>query len=142
MLYTFRFEGKKYAYDSTCGTIMQPNTLQFKMMGAIQPPLTRICPTSLRYELAKFDSMDVEETYDEIYSLFEQGVLYAEDDGCIRIMTDGDFAFSSAGLMAAALGEAFSKIEGDIRFEALGKDAAAAEKIADDVAARLGKALV
>ena len=141
MLYTFRFEGKKYAYDSTSGAIMQPSALEFKMLGAIQPPLTRACPTSLRYELAKFDSLDVEETYDGIYALFEKKVLYVEDDGCVRVMTDGEYAFPSEGLMAAALEQVFSKAEGDICFEAVGKDAEPARKIASKIAERLGKTL-
>lgn len=141
MLYTFRFEGKKYAYDSASGAIMQPTALEFKMLGAIQPPLTRACPTSLRYELAKFDSLDVEETYDGIYALFEKKVLYVEDTGCIRVMTEGEYAFPSAGLMSAALEGVFSKAEGDIRFEATGKDAVTARKIASEVAARFGKTL-
>lgn len=141
MLYTFRFEGRKYAYDSTSGAIIQPSTLEFKMLAAIQPPLTRTCPTSLRYELAKFDSLDVEETYDGIHALFEKKILYVEDDGYIRVMTEGEYAFPSAGLMAAALGEAFAKAEGDIRFEALGKENESARKIASEVAARFGKVL-
>ena len=142
MLYTFRFEGKKYAYDSASGAVMQPTTLQFKMLGAIVPPLTPACPTSLRYELAKFDSNDVEDTYDDIYALAKQGVLYAEEDGCIRAMTEGDFAFPSIGLMITALTEAFMKAEGDIHFEALGKDADKAQSVAVEIASRLGRTLV
>ena len=141
MLYTFRFEGKKYAYDSVSGAVIRPDTLQFKMLNAIQPPLTRSCPTSLRYELAKFDSMDVEETYDGIYKLFQEHILYVEDDGFVRVMTEGDYAFPSVGLMTAALSEAFSCTNENIRFEALGKDAENASKIAAQVAARFGKTL-
>ena len=139
MLYTFRFEGKKYAYDSASGAIVQPSALEFKMIGAIQPPLTKNCPTSLRYELAKYDSLDVEKTYEGIYALFEAGVLYIPEDGTVRVRTEGEYAFGSTALMAAALGEAFVKIDGAIRFEALGANADEAKKIADEVAARLGK---
>ncbi len=140
MLYTFRFEGKKYAYDSASGAIMQPTALEFKMMGAIQPPLTALCPTSLRYELAKFDSMDVEETYDGIYALARRDILYKEDDGCIRVNTEGEFSFSSVGLMTAALSEAMGNCtEAVIRFEALGKDAELAKKTAAEVASHLEK---
>ena len=139
MLFTFRFEGKKYAYDSVTGAIIQPSALEFKMFGAIQLPLTRSCPTGLRYELAKFDSMDVEETYNGIYAQFEAGVLYGTEDGVVRVRTEGDNSFASTALMAAALGEAFSKVDGDIQFEALGQNAEDAQKVACEVAARLGK---
>ena len=141
MLYTFRFEGKKYAYDSVSGAIIRPSTLEFKMLGAIQPPLTRSCPTSLRYELAKFDSLDVEATYNGLYALFEKKIFFGAEDGYVRVMTDGEFAFPSEGLMIAALSEAFSKVDGSIGFEALGKDAENATKIAASVAARFGKSL-
>ena len=141
MLFTFRFEGKKYAYDSTSGAIMQPSALEFKMMGAIQPPLTKNCPTSLRYELAKYDSMDVEETYGGIYALFEAGVLYIPEDGTIRVCTDGEYAFGSTALIATALTEAFAKVDGVISFKALGQNAESAEKVAAEIAARLGKQL-
>ena len=142
MLYTFRFEGKKYAYDSVSGAIMRPTTLEFKMFSAIQTPLTRSCPTSLRYELAKFDSLDVEATYNNIYSLFEKKAFFAEEDGYIRIMTEGEYAFPSTALMTAALSEAFSQATGNVCFEALGKDAESASKIATEVAARFGKTLI
>ena len=141
MLYTFRFEGKKYAYDSASGAIIRPDALQFKMLNAIQTPLTRSCPTSLRYELAKFDSMDVEETYDGIYALSQKNILFAAEDNCIRVMTDGDFAFSSNTLMAAALSEAFATAKTPITFEALGQNAQEAKTIAAEVAARFGKTL-
>ena len=138
MLLTFRFEGKKYAYDSVSGAVIQPDALGFKMMGAIVPPLTPVCPTSLRYELAKFDSLDVEEAYNEIYALCAQKVLYCEEDNVIRIKTEGEHSFFSPALIAAALGEAFAKLDGAVRFD--GNDAA--KDIASEVASRLGKDLI
>ena len=90
MLYTLKYAGKKYAYDSASGALIQLNALQFKMLGAILPPLTAVCPTSLRYELAKFDSMDVEEAYDYIYSLFKDGLIYSEGNGTVKIKTAGE----------------------------------------------------
>lgn len=137
MLLTFRYEGKKYAYDSVSGAVIQPDALGYKMMGAIVPPLTPVCPTSLRYELAKFDSMDVEEAYNEIYALFTKGVLYCAEDNVVRVKTEGENSFAAPGLIAAALGEVFAKIDGDIRFEGSGE----AKSIATEVAARLGKTL-
>lgn len=140
MLCTFRFEGKKYAYDSVSGAVIQPSALVYKMMGAILPPLTPACPTSLRYELAKFDSLDVEEAYNEIYSLFRDGILYCPENGAVRIRTEGEYAFASSGLIAAALNEAFAKSDSTIRFEVSGKNAEATA-IAKEVASRLGKTI-
>ena len=142
MLYTFRFEGKKYAYDSASGAIFRPDALQFKMLNAIQLPLLPSCPTSLRYELAKFDSMDVESTYDSIYALAKKNVLFVAEDGAIRVMTEGEFAFPSPALMAAALAEAFAGAANPIRFEVIGSGVESAKTVAAETAARLGKAIV
>ena len=141
MLYTFRFEGKKYAYDSVSGAIVQPSALEYKMMGAILPPLTPVCPTSLRYELAKYDSLDVGEAYDAIYGLFEKGVLYCPEDGTVRIRTEGDYAFTSPSLIATALNEAFAKLNSPIAFEIVGNNANEVRSIAKEAATRLGKTI-
>ena len=80
MLYTLKSAGKKYAYDSSSGAVIQLNALQFKMLGAIVPPLTPVCPTSLRYELAKFDSMDVAEAYGQIYEQVWNEAAYGSEN--------------------------------------------------------------
>ena len=141
MLYTFRFEGKKYAYDSVSGAIVQPSALEYKMMGAILPPLTPACPTSLRYELAKYDSLDVEEAYNAIYALAKADVLYCTEDGTIRICTEGEYAFTSPALISAALNEAFSKIDSTVTFAVVGGQVEETTALAKEVASRLGKSI-
>lgn len=120
MLYTLRSAGKKYAYDSASGAVIQLNALQFKMLGAIVPPLTQVCPTSLRYELAKFDSMDVEEAYEAVYSLACDGLIYKEDDGKISIITEGDNACPDVAIAGELLGLAFADAPAEVGFEIIG----------------------
>ena len=120
MLYTLKSAGKKYAYDSASGAVIQLNALQHKMLGAIVPPLTAVCPTSLRYELAKFDSMDVEETYESIYALACEGLLYRQDDGTIRIATEGEIACTDVALAGELLNLAFTGAPSEVKFEVLG----------------------
>ena len=55
------------------------SALAYKMLGLLEPPLTPECPAALRYDLAKYDSQDVDEAYDELYALSESGVLFSED---------------------------------------------------------------
>lgn len=141
MLYTFRFEGKKYAYDSVSGAVIQPGALTYKMFGAILPPLTPTCPTSLRYELAKFDSLDVEEAYNEIYELFLSHTLYCPEDGAVRIRTEGEHSFSSSGLIATALNEAFANAQSPISLEILGDNKEEILSLAQEIALRSGKAI-
>ena len=120
MLYTVRSAGKKYAYDSASGAVIQLNALQFKMLGAIVPPLTAVCPTSLRYELAKFDSMDVEEAYGQIYELATSGLIYNEDDGKIRIATEGENACTDTALAGELIALAFANAPAEFSFEVVG----------------------
>ena len=132
MIYTVKSEGKKYAYDSASGAVLALNNLQYKMMGAIVPPISPASLTSLRYELAKFDSNDISDAFDAIYELAQAGILYAEDDGVIRLMASGEYACPSEAVASALLTKAFEgkseatfvTVDGD--FSAAAKKAAEA----------------
>lgn len=143
MLYTLKSSGKKYAYDSTSGAVIQLNALQFKMLGAIVPPLTQVCPTSLRYELAKFDSMDVEEAYEYIYSLSCDGLIYKEDDGKVRIVTEGENACADLALAGELIALAFADAPAEFGFEVIGNALNDDLKtIAAGEAVKLGKKII
>ena len=77
------------------------------MLSAIVPPISQASLTSLRYELAKFDSGEVSEAFDDIYSLAKEGVLYAKEDGKIRLKASGDYACENETLASALLTLAF-----------------------------------
>ena len=101
MLILFRHNAKKYAYDTVSGALVPLTALAKRMLEAIEPPLGAVCPTALRYELAKYDSADVEETYAEIYEKHANGMLFLPEDGSLRAPdTDADTA--RAALIAAA----------------------------------------
>ncbi|MBE6662505.1 MAG: hypothetical protein E7606_04405 [Ruminococcaceae bacterium] len=107
MLYTVKNEGKKYAYDSTSGAVLPLNNLKFKMLNAIIPPISQASLTSLRYELAKFDSGEVSDVFNEILTLAKDGVIYAAEDGTVRLAASGDYACESEALAAVLLTLAF-----------------------------------
>lgn len=107
MLYTIKTDGKKYAYDSASGAVLSLNNLQYKMLGAIVPPISPASLTSVRYELAKFDSGDIADAFDSIYALAKLGVLYAEDDGVIRLVASGEYACPSESVASELLSKAF-----------------------------------
>ncbi len=139
MVYTLKFEGKKYAYDSATGAVVTLSSLQFKMMEALEPPLEPLCPTSLRYELAKYDSNDVSDAYDSILEFANNGLLYGNDDGIIRLMCDGEYAPVSEQLLIELLNKAFSACDNDVRFLAIGTQTDRANEIAKQVTERLNK---
>ena len=143
MLYTLKSSGKKYAYDSTSGAVIQLNALQFKMLGAIVPPLTAVCPTSLRYELAKFDSMDVEEAYDYIYSLSCEGLIYKEGDSKVRIITEGENACPDITVAGELIALAFADAPAEFSIEVIGNALSDDIKtIAAGEATKLGKKII
>ena len=121
MLVLFRYKAKKYAYDTVCGSLSVLTALEHRMLEAITPPMTPVCPTALRYELAKYDSADVEENYDALYEKAANGVIFAADDGTLRV-PDTDEETARAAVLAAA-----EKLTAPVRI--LGKNAALAREI-------------
>ncbi len=126
MVYTLKFEGKKYAYDSATGAVVALSSLLYKMIEALEPPLEPICPTSLRYELAKYDSNDVSDAYDSILEYAKDGLLYGKEDGIIRLMCDN----INEQLAAELLSKAFSTCNGEIKFLAVGEQTEWAKQLA------------
>ena len=102
MLILFRHNARKYAYDTVCGSLTVLTALEFRMLEAICPPMEALCPTALRYELAKYDSADVEESYDALYKKYADGLLFAPENGCLTSPQTDDEALARAALSAAA----------------------------------------
>ncbi len=101
MLILFKHNAKKYAYDTVCGSLSVLSALEFRMLEAIQPPMEPSCPTALRYELAKYDSADVEESYDALYERAVGGEIFVPENGML-CAPQGDEALVRAALLAAA----------------------------------------
>lgn len=101
MLILFRHNAKKFAYDTASGSLTQLSALTWRMLEAVRPPLGPICPTALRYELAKYDSDDVEKAYETIYQRFTDGMLFASESGVLT-PPDTDEETARAALLAAA----------------------------------------
>lgn len=100
MLTLFRFGGHKYAFDTAAGTLTALSALEYRMLEAITPPMEPVCPTALRYELAKYSSDAVEEAYDNLYEKAANGVIFAPETGTVRL-PDCDEALLRAALAAA-----------------------------------------
>ena len=101
MLVLFRHSNKKYAYDTVAGSLSAVGALEFRMLEALTPPMPPVCPTALRYELAKYSSDAVEESYDSLYEKAVNGVIFVPDDGFLRA-PEADEETTRAALIAAA----------------------------------------
>ena len=101
MLHCWKSGKQKIAYDTASGAVISLTSLKYKMLQAITPPLSPMCPSSLRYELAKFDSADVEEAYTEIYALYTRGILFAQaDNASAKICIGGEYGLHDADDLA------------------------------------------
>lgn len=79
MVHSFKFGGQRIAYDSVSGAVIPLSELAFKMLDYIELPMQKDCPSALRYDLAKFDSAAISDTYDEMYALYREGKLFADN---------------------------------------------------------------
>lgn len=78
-VHTFKCCGQRIALDVPSGAVHVLSELAFEMLGRIAPPLAPECPVSLRYQLAKYESSEVSEAYNELFSLYKEGELFSED---------------------------------------------------------------
>ena len=79
MLHYFKQGTERIALDSASGAVHVLSALAYKMLPYMNDPPEKDCPSALRYELAKYDSADIEEAYSELYSLYENGTLFSKD---------------------------------------------------------------
>lgn len=84
MHHYFIENGKRYLYDTVCGGICEVTRLQKEMLPYIQRlerPLPAVCPTTLRYSLAKYEVSAINEAYDSIMVLIDDGKITVDDEG-------------------------------------------------------------
>ncbi len=86
MVHSFKLGGHRWAYDSGSKKLHILDELAFKMLDYIELPMPKDCPSALRYDLAKYDSAAIDDTYAELYRLYTEGSLYSDDktsDGAV-----------------------------------------------------------
>lgn len=84
MHHYFIENGKRYLYDTVCGGICEVSRLQKEMLPYVQQlerPLPDLCPTTLRYSLAKYEVSAINEAYDSIMELIADGMITVDDEG-------------------------------------------------------------
>ena len=101
MIHYWKSDKQKLVYDTASGAIVSLTSLEYKMIQAITPPLSPVCPSSLRYELAKYDSADVEEAYTRIYTLYQEGILFADNaEGSVFLRIGESYGLTEANTVA------------------------------------------
>ena len=83
MVHSFKYGGYRFAYDTVSGTLFRFDELTYKMLDYIGLPMPVDCPSALRYDLAKYDSMAIDDAYDALYALSKEGKIFVPEM-CIR----------------------------------------------------------
>lgn len=91
MVHLFTQGGHYIALDSASGAVHVLTELSYKVLQYLKPPLSPRCPTSLRYNLAKFSADDVTAAYEELYELYKEGMLFSEDVKIANVTPDAKY---------------------------------------------------
>ncbi|MBO5575122.1 MAG: thioether cross-link-forming SCIFF peptide maturase [Ruminococcus sp.] len=81
MIHKYKLAGHNVLLDVNSGGVHIVDDLTYDIIDNIQLPLEEKCPQSIIDKLSKIYSTDeINECYDEIYSLYKDKILFSEDD--------------------------------------------------------------
>lgn len=78
MLHTFKIYGQRFAIDKKSLAIHMLSELQFDMLRYVNLPFEDACPSSLRYDLAKYESTKISDAYMHLKKLYDDKVLFCD----------------------------------------------------------------
>ena len=80
MLHKYFLNGYYIALDVNSGAVFSLDACTYEMLDFIVPPLKSACPDCVIQALiSKFPLIEITESYDELYNLYLDGVLYSAD---------------------------------------------------------------
>jgi len=80
MIHKYTQTGLNIVLDVNSGAVHVLDRLAYRILDFLRPPLGRQPPASLKTALEKeYPAADIAEAYAELYTLFEEGQLFAED---------------------------------------------------------------
>ena len=120
MLILLKHDTKKYAYDTKSGAAIPLSSLQYKVAENLELPLKPVCPTALRYQLAKYDSNDVKRAYSFLYELYESKIINEDTDNKANLLLSGEYSIASVELAKEIIHAVRERVE-DVKIELLGE---------------------
>ena len=85
MIYRFKFYGKYFAFDTKSCTVHNLTELQYDMLTYLRFPLETEFPSTLRYDLAKYESSLLKEAYFVFKKWNEDGVFESDSPATLNI---------------------------------------------------------
>lgn len=81
MIHKFKLEGYNILLDVNSGGVHIVDDLTYDLLDNVEPPFTAECPENVMKKLSKtYTEKDIEECYEEIVSLYNDKILFSEDD--------------------------------------------------------------
>ena len=81
MIHKFKLNGFNILLDVNSGGVHIVDDLTYDLLDNVEPPFADKCPKSTVDKLSKaYDIQDIEECYEEIVSLYNDKILFSEDD--------------------------------------------------------------
>ena len=81
MIHKFKLGGFNALLDVNSGGVHIIDDLTYDLLDNVEPPFTEKCPEDVVRKLSKmYDSKDIEDCYEEIVSLYNDKILFSEDD--------------------------------------------------------------
>lgn len=81
MIHQYQLNGYSIIMDVNSGAVHVVDDLVYELVALLHPPLTQTCPETVRQTLsARFAAAEIDSAYGEVYTLYQGGQLFAEDD--------------------------------------------------------------
>ena len=75
MIYKFKFYGHYFAIDTQSAAVHKLTELQYDMLTYLRYPFEDVFPSTLRYDLAKYESSQLKDAYFNFKKLSDDGVF-------------------------------------------------------------------
>lgn len=81
MIHKFKLAGYNVLLDVNSGGVHIVDDLTYDLLDNVEPPFADVCPENVVKKLSKtYDAEAISECYDEIVSLYNDKILFSEDD--------------------------------------------------------------
>lgn len=79
-IHRFSQGGNFFVLDINSGGVHMTDKLAYDLIGELSPPLEKTLPESVKSALPQYSADELEECYAEIYWLYQNGMLFSEDE--------------------------------------------------------------
>ena len=81
MIQKYKLAGYNILLDVNSNAVNIIDDLTYDLLDNVEPPFEEKCPADVMTKLSKlYDTAEIEECYEEIVSLYKDGILFSEDD--------------------------------------------------------------